>query len=206
MGAALVLAGGHSRRFGDRDKALATLEGTPLVRHVVERVTGAEAVEEVVINCRAEQRPVIREAVGDAATPRFAVDPIPDGGPVAGMRTGLRTVGEQRTFVVGCDMPLVDAAFVERLFDSAAGDGAVPRDAEGWQPLCSVYDTAAARTATTRTLACGSRRMHDVLARLDVVAVDTDDTPDEPGPTYSVDTPAALDTAASALDAQSQVN
>jgi len=84
---AVVLAGGYSTRFGDADKATASLDGEPLVRRVVERV--APAVDEVVVNCRAEQRTPIGQAL-DGLNYRFAVDPVPDGGPVAGVRTACR--------------------------------------------------------------------------------------------------------------------
>ena len=48
MRASLVLAGGRSTRFGDSDKAVAELAGTPMIRRVVDRVAGV--VSEVVIN------------------------------------------------------------------------------------------------------------------------------------------------------------
>ena len=37
--AAVILAGGRSRRFGQLPKALSSLGGTPLLGHVIERIS-----------------------------------------------------------------------------------------------------------------------------------------------------------------------
>jgi len=160
---AVVLAGGYSTRFGDADKATASLDGEPLVRRVVERV--APAVDEVVVNCRAEQRTPIGQAL-DGLNYRFAVDPVPDGGPVAGVRTGCRVARSRFTFVTACDMPFVRPALASRLFETASDDGAVPRISGRPRPLAAVYRTDAATAAADTTLGVGSGSMRDLLARL----------------------------------------
>ena len=40
MGAGVIVAGGRSTRFGERDKAVADLAGTPMIRRVVDRIAG----------------------------------------------------------------------------------------------------------------------------------------------------------------------
>lgn len=165
----LVLAGGRSRRFGDEDKAVATLDGEPMVRRVVERL--APVVDEVVVNCRADQVERI-EAALDPAAARFAVDPLPDRGPVAGLRTGLRTARGAVAAVAACDMPGVDPSFLESLFADAEGErGAVPVVDGRPQPLCGVYRVDPAVEACDTTLATGSARLQNVLAHLDPVRV-----------------------------------
>ncbi len=171
---ALILAGGRSTRFGDADKAVATVDGTPMVRRVAERVGGV--TDELVVNCRATQREAVVDAL-DGLAHRVAVDPVPDGGPVAGMRAGLRVASGDSVGVVGCDMPLADPALFDRLFETG-GDVAVPRADDRLQPLHAVYDPDRARAACDGTIATGSRRLADVLARLDPVVVDVD--ADEP--------------------------
>lgn len=168
MRSGLVLAGGHSTRFGDADKAVARVDGAPLIRRVAERVAGV--TDELVVNCRDGQRAAITGAL-DGLDYRLAVDPVPDEGPVAGLRTGLRVARGDAVAVVACDMPHADPALFERLFERADA-AAVPRANGHLQPLHAVYGRHAARFACDRTLANGSRRLADALARLDPTVVD----------------------------------
>ncbi|WP_135302061.1 molybdenum cofactor guanylyltransferase [Haloarcula amylovorans] len=168
MRSAVVLAGGYSTRFGETDTATAELDGDPLIRRVVDRVDGA--VDEVVVNCRDEQRDSIATAL-DGVDHRFAVDPVPDGGPVAGIRTGCRVARGRFTFVTACDMPFVRPQLVTRLFEAAADDGAVPDIGDRLRPLAGVYRADAAVEAADTTLGLGSRALTDLLDRLSVVTV-----------------------------------
>ena len=168
MRSALVLTGGYSRRFGDREKATAELDGEPLVRRVTERV--ADAVDEVIINCRREQRGAIDAALSGLEY-RVAVDPVPGRGPVAGVRTGCRLARGTWTFVTACDMPFLRPGIVAGLFEAAEADGAVPRVDGHRQPLAGAYRTDRAVEAADVTLRTGSRSMRVFLDRLSVVTV-----------------------------------
>lgn len=168
----LVLAGGRSTRFLGGDKALATLGGRPLVCHAAAAV--APAVDELVVNCRSDQRDDLTAAlVGvDDAPVRFAVDPVPDEGPVAGLLTGLRHARGRYTAVVGCDQPCLRTATLAGLFDRAAGTaGAVPTVDGRRAALGGVYRTAAARRAAETSLARGSNTLRDVVRGLDPTGV-----------------------------------
>ncbi|WP_251329335.1 molybdenum cofactor guanylyltransferase [Haloplanus pelagicus] len=169
---AVVLAGGRSTRFGDADKAVADLAGTPMIRRVVDRV--APAVDAVVINCRGAQVPAIREALAGVAVPvAFAEDDYPDEGPMAGMATGLRAVESEYAFVVACDMPFVEADFVAHLFERAAGhDAAVPRPEQWFETTHAVYRAPAMADACEAALSAGEERIVAPLFDLDFVVVD----------------------------------
>ena len=175
MRASLVLAGGRSTRFGDSDKAVAELAGTPMIRRVVDRVAGV--VSEVVINCRADQVDAIRDAlVGSGFDPTFAVDREPDEGPMAGIARGLEAVSAEYTFVVACDMPFVDPAFAEFLFERAAGsDAAVPRPEEWYQTTQAVYRTDPMVKACRQALDRGAGRIVVPLEDLQVAVVGADE-------------------------------
>jgi len=175
MRAALVLAGGRSTRFGDRDKAVADLAGTPMIRRVVDRIAGV--VSEVVINCRADQVDAIAGAFDDSDfTPEFAVDREPDEGPMAGIARGLEAVAAEYTFVVACDMPFVDPEFVAALFERADGrDAAVPRPDEWYQTTQAVYRTEPMAAACRRALDRGDHRIVVPLDDLDRVVLDADE-------------------------------
>ncbi|THE64230.1 molybdenum cofactor guanylyltransferase [Salinadaptatus halalkaliphilus] len=188
--AGLVVAGGYSSRFGEGDKALAELAGRPLIRRVVDRL-GATA-QPLVVNCRDEQVEPIRDALqGCHGRVRFAIDPVPDRGPVAGVRTGLADLEREYTAVVACDLPFVDPELLVQLADHADGhDGAVVRLESGWpQPLQAVYRSDAMATACDATLESGSKRLLDVLERLDVVTVPATDLESiDPSAFESIDT------------------
>ncbi|WP_323171321.1 molybdenum cofactor guanylyltransferase [Natrialba sp. PRR66] len=186
---AVILAGGHSTRFGDEDKAVAELAGTPMIRRVVDRL--GPVVDEFIINCRDDQVPVIDDALtadaGDsdgAGEPpvSFAVDPVPDRGPMAGIMTGLRAARTEFSAVVACDMPFVDPELVSHLFDRAASedaDAAVPRLEDEWfQTTQAVYRTEPMGEACQRAVDRGDRRVVEPLFDLDYVVVETDEIRD----------------------------
>ncbi|MFQ3318048.1 MAG: molybdopterin-guanine dinucleotide biosynthesis protein A [Natronomonas sp.] len=170
--AIVVIAGGRSQRYPEGDKALVEVGGVPMCRRAVADLPGSE----LVVSCRADQRPALAEVLGGLA-PRFAVDPVPDRGPLAGLSTALRVTAAERALVVACDMPFFDRATATELLaaleagdtDAAlveADDAALP------EPLGAAYHIDAARRACEQTLACGSRRLVDALGRLETTTVD----------------------------------
>jgi len=175
MADGVVVAGGRSTRFGERDKALADLADVPMTRRVADRI--APAVDALVINCRADQREALADALAGYDRPvSFAVDPEPDQGPMAGIRTGLRAVDSEYAAVVACDMPFVDPALVAYLFERADGrDGAVPRRDGYFEPIHAVYRADAMAAACARALERGDRRIVAPFDDLDIAAVDEDD-------------------------------
>ncbi|NHN60295.1 MULTISPECIES: molybdenum cofactor guanylyltransferase [Halorussus] len=196
MPAGVVIAGGRSTRFGDADKAVADLAGAPMIRRVADRL--APAVDVLVVNCRADQREPITDALTGYDRPvRFAVDPDPDRGPMAGIRTGLREVESTDSayaFVAACDMPFLDANLVEYLFERARGraergdesgdgaaeshDAAVPRPTEWFETTHAVYRAAPMADACDRALARGDHKIIEPLFELDYVVVEGDELAD----------------------------
>jgi len=168
-----LLAGGRSTRFGDADKAVAELAGVPMVRRVADRV--ATVVDGLVVNCRGDQVDAIEAALAGVSVPvHFAPDPTPDLGPLAGIGTAMRAAESALAAVVACDMPFVEPALLDRLFDLAADhDAAVPRLDDGWyQTTQAVYRTDAMAAACERALERGDRRIVAAYDDLDVLAVD----------------------------------
>jgi molybdopterin-guanine dinucleotide biosynthesis protein A len=164
---AVVLGGGRSTRFEGGDKLLADLAGEPLLRRTVARL--APAVGAVVVNCRADQRDALGAALeGVAPDVTFAVDPDPDAGPMAGIRTGLRAVDAEFALVVAGDMPFVAPGLVEHLFARAGGhDAAVPRVDEWFQTTQAVYRAEAMADACDRALERGDTKILAPLEALD---------------------------------------
>jgi len=137
------------------------------VRDTVEGL--ARAVDDVVVSCPAGRAEAV-EAELDGLEYRLARDRVPDGGPVAAIRSGCRMARGRRTYVTTPE-DAVDPALLSALFEAAHRDGAVARVGGHDRPLVGVYDTAAAVEAAETTLGMGSRAMTDVLERLDVAVV-----------------------------------
>ncbi|MFB6223732.1 MAG: molybdenum cofactor guanylyltransferase [Haloarcula sp.] len=175
MRAGVIVAGGRSTRFGDSDKAVAELAGTPMVRRVADRLV--EAVDELVINCRADQVDAIDAALsGHALDLTFALDEDPDQGPMAGIATGLAAVESEYAAVVACDMPFVDPDFVDYLFERAdSHEAAVPRPDEWFQTTQAVYHTDAMRAACRRALERGEHKVVEPIFDLDYVVIERDE-------------------------------
>ena len=182
---AVVLAGGFSTRFGNTDKAVADLAGTPMIRRVADRVT--PVVDDLVINCRSDQRDAIRAVLDEDVT--FAIDPTPDLGPLGGIRTGLEAADAPLAAVVACDMPFVEPALLEYLCsvleaeetsatasrDDAGTrpDATVPRLDSGWyQTTQAVYRSDAMAEACREALEANEGKILAALDRLEWVVVE----------------------------------
>lgn len=172
MRAGVLVAGGRSEAFGPAEKALATVDGQPMLRLAATAL--APHVDELVVNCRRDQREAFAEALeGVVPEPRFAVDPRPDAGPVAGALTALRTTTASHAVVAACDQPFLDPGTVDALFEAANSDGAIPRAAGTLQPFGGVYGVTPAKEACEAVVARGGESMREVVSFLNpaVVAV-----------------------------------
>jgi len=171
MRTGVIVAGGYATRFGEGDKAVADLAGTPMIRRVADRL--APVIDRLVVNCRPDQRTAIADALAGYDHPvTVAEDDEPDRGPMTGMLTGLYAVESGFAVVVACDMPFVAPGLVEYLFDRARGhDAAVPQVDGRDQPLQAVYRTDATVAACESALARDQRAVFAALADLDWVAV-----------------------------------
>ncbi|WP_135661949.1 molybdenum cofactor guanylyltransferase [Halorhabdus rudnickae] len=173
--AAIVLAGGRSRRFEGGEKALATVGGMSLIGRVVDIAGRATDRTPIVAVATAEQR----EAYADVldALVRFVID-VPDReGPLAGLSGAVEASDARWSLVLGCDMPLVEEASVEWLAGKRAGeaDAVVPRTANGLHPLHAWYRRGALAEAleTDRS----GRSLHALVERLSAVVVSAEESP-----------------------------
>ena len=141
----VVIAGGRSVRFGG-EKAVALLDGRPLLLWAVERLAASCAAVAVNVRPGTEayalaQRhglPQLHDAAGDAA------------GPLAGVKAGLtwaKSQGARWLAVSPCDAPLLPQDLYVRLIEVAAHNGnlgaAMAETSDGHQPLCAVWPVSA---------------------------------------------------------------
>ena len=176
MRSGVIVAGGRSTRFGESDKAVAELAGTPMIRRVADRLR--PVVDELVVNCREDQQRAIRDALaGYPLTVSYALDTKPDRGPVAGIHDGLAAVESEYAAIVACDMPFVQPDVLSLLFERAEGhDAAVPRLDDGWlQTTQAVYRADAMGAACEAALAEGDPRVLAPLDTIEYVVVEADE-------------------------------
>lgn len=165
----VIVAGGQSLRMGEIEKTVMDIAGTPLIRHVADRLLAA--TDELVVNCRRKQRDAIADAL-DGLDPTFAIEAVPDRGPVAGIQTGLQASETEYAAVVASDMPLLDAELITYLLDRADGhDAAVPRPGEWFEPLHAVYKVEPTIEACEETLQRENPRIMEPLSKLDWVVL-----------------------------------
>ncbi len=154
MVTAAILAGGQARRLGGRDKSRLMI--------------GAETILDRQLRVLAGVTDRIMIVASDTA--RFAglgvpvvADLVPGAGSLGGIHTALAAAAGDRVLVVGCDMPFLTAPFLCFVADAALdADAAMPRTADGWQPLCACYARACA-APLARRLHAGQLRIVDLL-------------------------------------------
>ena len=126
----IVLAGGESRRMG-RDKAFFTLEGIPLIEHVLRTLRSIFPGIIIVTNNPAAY------AVYDAVVVTDAVDKK---GPLTGIYSGLLKSTDEHNFIAACDMPFLNQDLIAYMAGLANGyDVVVPMIAGRVEPLHAIY-------------------------------------------------------------------
>jgi molybdopterin-guanine dinucleotide biosynthesis protein A len=136
-----VLAGGQSRRFGS-DKALAIWDGQPLIVHAAAIL--ARHTDEVVICGRGESPTGLRH---------LPDRPAPGLGPLGGLCAALHHAtesGHDAVLSLGCDMPRIDDALLDRL--CRPGPGCYLIEA----PIVGCWPAALAEALTHHLAAGGS--------------------------------------------------
>lgn len=171
MTAAIVLAGGRSRRFGG-DKLQARLaDGRSVLAHAV-AAAAAVGDEIVVVIAPGAERP---EGLPESVV--LVHDPEPEGGPLMGLAAGLETVSGEIVLVVGGDMPALEPSVLRLLIAAVENDPAVDaarlevRDATRASVLPCVLRRKAARRACGEALSAGDRRLRGALEGLATTVV-----------------------------------
>lgn len=169
----VILAGGGSTRFGP-DKAYAEIGGRTLLERAVD---GVGASTPWIVTDDPERAARI---LGERPH-RLLSDETPGLGPVEGLRVALAAVAEGAAWVVAVDLPFLQPAIGELLFERFEGRGrsghrvaAVVPELDGrLQPLCAVYDPSVAVDAAV-ALESDDPSMHHLLRRIPIEAVASD--------------------------------
>lgn len=162
----IVLAGGQGKRMGGQDKGWVPFQGTPMISHVLQRLS--PQVDEILISANRELAqyqqlgyPVIEDTISGFV------------GPLAGLHAGLQRASHPYVLTVPCDSPLLPPQLARRLMN-----GLIERDADlafaktGQQThpvfcLCR----RSLLPGLEQYLQAGGRKVSDWMATLDTVAV-----------------------------------
>jgi len=147
-----ILAGGASRRFG-ADKALAVLDGRPMVEHLLDRVHG-QTIGPIAINTGNAEAfkvlglPLLRDAAWESS------------GPLAGIYTALDWAsqeGFETVITLAVDQPFAPLDLVTRL--NASGVPSIAATKERWHPVNGIWNAAHSETLGAY-LESGKRSAH----------------------------------------------
>jgi molybdopterin-guanine dinucleotide biosynthesis protein A len=167
--AAVVLAGGRSRRFGRNKLAEPLADGRTILAHAIEAVAAVCADVVVVVAPEMALPPAwLRPGV------RVAIDPEPFGGPLVGLVAGLTVTASEIVLVAGGDMPDLVPAVLERLAETLRRGpaDAVLLSGSGDRPsLPFAVRGEPALSAARSALADGDRRLGGLFERLAVDVV-----------------------------------
>ena len=147
---AFILAGGKSTRMGT-DKAFVDYEGRTLLARALDLARSITPDVRIVGSPEefAPFAPVVEDIFRDC-------------GPLSGIHAALRSSPSELNVMLALDTPFVSWAFLQYLISQAQSAPeavlVVPRDSEGWQPLCAVYRREFAEAAE-RALLAGRNRI-----------------------------------------------
>ena len=156
---AIIMAGGDSRRMG-MDKSVLAINGKPMVEIIAEQLR--TSFSQTLISANDAEKFAF---LGLQIVP----DRIQGQGPLMGIASALEASANEVNFVVACDIPHIDLAYVRKMLSRAKGaDIVIPRSRDKeYEPLFAVYNKSALE-AINKVLRTGGRKISDVFTRCKV--------------------------------------
>lgn len=169
---AVILAGGRGKRMGGVDKGLITLDGLPIIEHIIQAIQ--PQCQEVIINANRNiseyehyQCPVISDTMNDFQ------------GPLAGFATAIENAKTSIIITLPCDAPKLPPRYVERMLDAMQTndcDIAVAHDGQRLQPVYALIKTKL-KNNLSDYLNSGDRKIDLWYAQNNMTEVDFSDCP-----------------------------
>ena len=130
--AGVILAGGLSKRFEGRNKALMDWNGRPLLEHI--RKAFGDLFREIILVTNSPGRFIEWDMA--LVTDIFSVRSS-----LTGIQAGLFYTNQPFAFVTACDTPFLQPALIRLLLDNIEeeSDVVIPKTEMGLEPLCAVY-------------------------------------------------------------------
>ncbi|HEY9759544.1 MAG TPA: molybdenum cofactor guanylyltransferase [Oculatellaceae cyanobacterium] len=153
---AVILCGGKSRRMG-RPKAFLPYKNSTMIEHILSTVR--DLFQEVLLVANEPE-------TFESFDVNVVKDILPYRGPLGGILSGLLVSGFSHTFVIACDMPLVNKRLIRDMASRRHGnDVVVLSHKRGVEPLLGVYSKNCIKQLE-ETLFSGNLSMQDFLSGL----------------------------------------
>ena len=166
MCTAAIIAGGQARRFGGRDKGELAIGDARIIDRQIAVLR--EVADHLVIVAHEDDR------YRSLGLPVFE-DLVPGAGALGGIYTAITVAPDPQTLVVACDMPFLSVPFLRHLANAGRDvDLAIPRTADGYQPLCASYSRSCA-DPIRRRLEVGALKVLALLSDVQVREIGPDD-------------------------------
>ena len=166
MRTAAILAGGHARRFGGRPKALLPIGDQRIIDRQIDVLRSVAGQVAIVASDRDRY---------DALGVPVWQDLVSGAGPLGGILTALVNAATTPTLVIAGDMPFLTARFLQHLARVGRDvDVAIPRTADGLQPLCASYGDACI-PVIRRQIKTGALKVTNMMSELTVREVGPDE-------------------------------
>lgn len=171
--AALILAGGRSRRMG-QDKALLELDGVPLLRRTWEVAHRLTSEVSIVTPRRDRYQPYL------PPTTQWIVEPsppehLPSAGPLVALAHAFPQVNAEWVLLLACDLPNLRPDPLRQWRQvlptlPVTAIAYLPKTAQGWEPLCGFYRQTGLPSLQDY-LATGQRSFQGWLDQSEVIAI-----------------------------------
>jgi molybdopterin-guanine dinucleotide biosynthesis protein A len=150
--AAIVLAGGQSKRMG-RDKALVAIEGVPLLQRVCDVALQCTPLVYVITFRPDQYRAIVPPTCHLIQEYALPGENTPHG-PLIGFAQALETIPPDAktewVLLLACDLPSLSGEWLQQWANALehVGDAIalLPRSTKGWEPLCGFYRTSCLAT------------------------------------------------------------
>ncbi len=153
---AMILCGGRSKRMG-RAKAFLPYAGSTMIAHIVETLSDMFVKTLLVSNEPESYEDFGLDVVKDI---------LPYRGPMGGILSGLLVAETDYSFVIACDMPLVNKKLVRDMTAARNGyDAVVLSHSAGLEPLFAVYAKTCVKPLE-ESLFAGNLSVQDLISGL----------------------------------------
>jgi molybdopterin-guanine dinucleotide biosynthesis protein A len=187
---AAILAGGKARRMGGVDKALLTIDGTPMIERALEQLRGMFKEIMIVTNTPAAYKAYEKECT-------IVTDVIKDAGPLGGIHAGLVHASGETVFFMAGDMPNIHNGLVRRLlklFQETQAAAAVPRVGQRIEPLHGVYAKKLGTALGEYINHAASLSVRNYLTTVNTAYLELEDIPEYRDAFANINTPEELQT------------
>ena len=128
----VILSGGLNTRFGGSDKALVTVDGRPMIEHLL--AVFRPLFDDIIL--------VTNDPVKYAAWDvHIVTDIFSCRSSLTGIHAGLFHADNPHAFFAACDAPFLRSEVVRTLLDAlgSSDDVVIPETTAGLEPLCAIY-------------------------------------------------------------------